>query len=110
MRVTVGVIVVHVVGMIMMRVVAVPMAAGVRTGFRFEGRLFHDVELKDKLAGAQPYGDWVGKIVDLNALLKDVPLSQIFRGVWPFVVALAVALFVVLEAQPLALWLPSFMK
>ena len=46
----------------------------------------------------------------LNALLKDVPLAQIFRGVWPFVLALVVALFVVLEFQPLALWLPSFMK
>jgi C4-dicarboxylate transporter, DctM subunit len=45
----------------------------------------------------------------LNALLKDVPLAQIFRGVWPFVLALVVALFVVLEFQALALWLPSFM-
>jgi C4-dicarboxylate transporter, DctM subunit len=45
----------------------------------------------------------------LNALLKDVSLGQIFRGVWPFVVALVVALAVVLEWQALALWLPSFM-
>jgi glutamate synthase (NADPH/NADH) large chain len=35
-----------------------------------EGKLYHDVEMKDKLAAAQPYGDWVGKIVDLNALLR----------------------------------------
>ena len=46
----------------------------------------------------------------LNALLKDVPLSQIFRGVWLFVAALAAALFIVLEVQPLALWLPGFME
>ena len=46
----------------------------------------------------------------LNSLLKDVPLSQIFRGVWLFVAALALALFVVLEVQPLALWLPGFME
>ena len=46
----------------------------------------------------------------LNALLKTVPMSQIFRGVWLFVAALAVALFVVLEFQPLALWLPGFMR
>lgn len=46
----------------------------------------------------------------LNALLKDVPLKQIFRGTWLFVAALTVALLVVLEVQPLALWLPSFMK
>jgi C4-dicarboxylate transporter DctM subunit len=46
----------------------------------------------------------------LNALLKTVPLAQIFRGVWLFVAALVVALAVVLEVQPLALWLPGFMK
>jgi C4-dicarboxylate transporter, DctM subunit len=46
----------------------------------------------------------------LNSLLKDVSLRQIFRGVWLFVAALVVALFLVLEFQPLALWLPSFMK
>jgi tripartite ATP-independent transporter DctM subunit len=46
----------------------------------------------------------------LNALLKDVPLRQIFRGVWVFVTALVVALVLVLEWQPLAMWLPSFMK
>ena len=46
----------------------------------------------------------------LNSLLKEVPLGQIFRGVWLFVVALCVALFIVLEVQPLALWLPSLMR
>ena len=45
----------------------------------------------------------------LNALLKEVSLGQIFRGVWLFVAMLCVALVVVLEVQPLALWLPSFM-
>ena len=37
-------------------------------------------------------------------------LAQIFRGVWLFVLALCVGLVVVLEFQPLALWLPGFMK
>jgi C4-dicarboxylate transporter, DctM subunit len=46
----------------------------------------------------------------LNSLLKDVALGQIFRGVWLFVATLVVALAIVLEFQPLALWLPSFMK
>jgi C4-dicarboxylate transporter, DctM subunit len=46
----------------------------------------------------------------LNALLKDVALKQIFRGVWIFVAALVLALVVVLEFQPLSLWLPSFMR
>jgi tripartite ATP-independent transporter DctM subunit len=46
----------------------------------------------------------------LNALLKGVALGQIFRGVWLFVLSLVVALAVVLEFQPLALWLPGFMR
>jgi len=46
----------------------------------------------------------------LNALLKGVRLGDIFRGVWLFVVALLVALVLVLEFQPLALWLPGFMR
>jgi tripartite ATP-independent transporter DctM subunit len=46
----------------------------------------------------------------LNALLKDVALASIFRGVWPFVLALCAALVIVLEVQPLALWLPGFMR
>jgi C4-dicarboxylate transporter, DctM subunit len=46
----------------------------------------------------------------LNALLKGVRMGDIFRGVWLFVLALVVALGVVLEFQPLALWLPGFMR
>jgi TRAP-type C4-dicarboxylate transport system permease large subunit len=46
----------------------------------------------------------------LNALLKDVPLPQIFRGVWRFVLVLCLALFLVLELPALALWLPGFMR
>ncbi len=45
-----------------------------------EGKLFHDTEIKDKLASAQPYGDWVGRITDLNALLRDVPETAQFSG------------------------------
>jgi len=45
-----------------------------------EGKLYHDVEMKDKLASAQPYGEWVGKIVDLNSLLRDIPETQTFTG------------------------------
>ena len=45
-----------------------------------EGRLFHDVELKNKLASAQPYGDWIEKIVDLNAVLREVPEAPMFTG------------------------------
>ena len=45
----------------------------------------------------------------LNALLKDVGLAQIFRGVWAFVLALVVGLVLVLQFQSISLWLPSFM-
>lgn len=46
----------------------------------------------------------------LNALLEGVRLGDIFRGVWLFVIALGVAWVVVLEIQPLALWLPDLMR
>jgi C4-dicarboxylate transporter, DctM subunit len=42
----------------------------------------------------------------LSTLLKHVPLKQIFRGVWIFVAMLVVAMFIVLEVQPL----PSLMR
>jgi C4-dicarboxylate transporter DctM subunit len=45
----------------------------------------------------------------LNALLKEVSLPQIFRGVWLFVAMLVVALVLCLEFPWLSLWLPSFM-
>jgi glutamate synthase (NADPH) large chain len=45
-----------------------------------EGKLYHDVQLKDKLAAAQPYGEWIEKIVDLGELLRDVPEEPMFEG------------------------------
>jgi glutamate synthase (NADPH/NADH) large chain/glutamate synthase (ferredoxin) len=45
-----------------------------------EGRLFHDAEMKDRLAAAQPYADWIEKVVDLNAIMRDVPENHIFEG------------------------------
>ncbi len=46
----------------------------------------------------------------LNALLKDVGMGQIFRGVWVFCIALCVALLMVLKWPILALWLPGWME
>ena len=46
----------------------------------------------------------------MNALLKDVPMMQIFRGSAIFCVPLVVGLLLVLLFPQLALWLPSFMK
>jgi glutamate synthase (NADPH/NADH) large chain/glutamate synthase (ferredoxin) len=45
-----------------------------------EGRLYRDREVKDWLAAAQPFGDWIEKVVDLNALMRDVPERAIFSG------------------------------
>jgi tripartite ATP-independent transporter DctM subunit len=46
----------------------------------------------------------------MNALLKDVPMTQIFRGSAIFCLPLVVGLVLVLFFPQLALWLPSFMK
>jgi glutamate synthase (NADPH/NADH) large chain len=32
-----------------------------------EGKLYHDWDLKDRLAASQPFGEWVEKVIDLNA-------------------------------------------
>ncbi|MBC7142658.1 MAG: glutamate synthase large subunit, partial [Rhodobacteraceae bacterium] len=45
-----------------------------------EGRLYHDAEMKDRLAGAQPYADWLAKVTDLNAMMRDVPEKALFEG------------------------------
>ena len=45
-----------------------------------KGLLFHDTEIKDKLARALPFGDWVGKIKDLDTELSRVTERPIFSG------------------------------
>jgi len=45
-----------------------------------EGRLFHDVEIKDRLAAAQPFSDWVGEINELDELLDGVTEKAVFSG------------------------------
>ena len=45
-----------------------------------EGKLYRDWDLKDKLAAAQPFGDWVQNVVDLNARMVDVPEKALFEG------------------------------
>ncbi|MDV7144080.1 glutamate synthase large subunit [Tropicimonas sp. TH_r6] len=44
------------------------------------GKLYHDVELKDKLAASQPFGDWVQKVVDLEAVLEGETEAPIYTG------------------------------
>ncbi|MBD3785406.1 MAG: glutamate synthase large subunit [Sphingomonadales bacterium] len=45
-----------------------------------EGKLYHDKNIKDRLANSQPFGDWVEKVVDLNAVMRDVPEHAIHSG------------------------------
>ncbi len=44
------------------------------------GGLFHDTEIKDKLAASQPFGEWVGKINDLDSELGGVTEKPLFTG------------------------------
>ena len=45
-----------------------------------EGKLFHDTEIKNQLAAAQPFGDWVGKIKELDAALAGVTEQALYSG------------------------------
>ena len=45
-----------------------------------KGLLFHDVEIKDKLAKALPFGEWVGKINDLDEALSGITEKALFSG------------------------------
>ena len=45
-----------------------------------EGKLYHDRDIKDRLAAAQPYAEWIEKVVDLNAIMRDVPEKALFEG------------------------------
>ena len=45
-----------------------------------EGKLYHDVEIKDKLAASQPFGEWVGKINELDGALASVTEAPMFEG------------------------------
>ena len=45
-----------------------------------EGRLYHDTEIKDKLAASQPFGDWVGRINELDSDLAKITEAPLFTG------------------------------
>ncbi|SLN63833.1 Glutamate synthase [NADPH] large chain precursor [Falsiruegeria litorea R37] len=45
-----------------------------------EGKLFHDTAIKDALAGSRPFGEWVGKIVNLEDKLQGVTETAMFSG------------------------------
>ncbi len=45
-----------------------------------ENRLLHDVEIKDELAAAQPFHDWIEKVVDIEEALSDVREGGLFEA------------------------------
>ncbi|HJO50037.1 MAG TPA: glutamate synthase central domain-containing protein, partial [Sulfitobacter pontiacus] len=45
-----------------------------------EGKMFGDTEIKDKLAASRPFGEWVGKINELDKALGDVEEKALFSG------------------------------
>ena len=45
-----------------------------------EGKLFHDADMKDKLAASQPFGDWIEKVTDLSEIMEDTQESALFSG------------------------------
>ena len=45
-----------------------------------KGQLYHDTEIKDKLARALPFGEWVGKINDMDEILAGVTEKPLYTG------------------------------
>lgn len=46
----------------------------------------------------------------LGGVVRDVPLFTIFRGIWPFLFAMIVALILLLLFPQISLWLPNMMS
>ncbi|QPM91567.1 glutamate synthase large subunit [Pseudooceanicola algae] len=45
-----------------------------------DGKLYHDTEIKDKMASSQPFGEWVGKINELDEALDKLDEKPLFEG------------------------------
>ncbi|MDQ2094294.1 glutamate synthase large subunit [Rhodalgimonas zhirmunskyi] len=45
-----------------------------------EGKLYHDTEIKNKLAASQPFGDWVEKIAELDVRMAGIDEHAMFEG------------------------------
>ncbi|SFJ68251.1 glutamate synthase large subunit [Jannaschia pohangensis] len=45
-----------------------------------DGKLYHDTQIKDRLAGSLPFGDWVERITNLEDVTKGVPETAIHSG------------------------------
>ncbi|MGB0505032.1 MAG: glutamate synthase large subunit [Pikeienuella sp.] len=45
-----------------------------------DGRMLHDVEIKDELASAQPFAEWTEKVTDLAATVAGAAEPRMFEG------------------------------
>jgi glutamate synthase (NADPH/NADH) large chain len=45
-----------------------------------EGKLFRDTEIKDKLAAAQPFSEWVAKVTNLSDKMRELHETTVFVG------------------------------
>ena len=65
------------------------------------------IVLTTMMAGITPP---VGMVVySVGALVKDVNLFTIFRGVWPFLYAMLIAMVILIAFPQISLWLPGMM-
>ncbi|GHG25828.1 glutamate synthase large subunit [Paracoccus aerius] len=46
----------------------------------WDGKLYHDGQIKDRLAASQPFGEWIEKVVDLNDIMRELPEQAHFSG------------------------------
>ena len=46
----------------------------------WDGKLYHDTEIKDRLAGSQPFGEWIEKVTELNDIMRDLPEVVRYQG------------------------------
>ena len=42
-------------------------------------------------------------------MVKDVPMFTIFRGIWPFLYAMLIAMIILIAFPQISLWLPGMM-
>ncbi|MDS9467120.1 glutamate synthase large subunit [Paracoccus sp. MBLB3053] len=45
-----------------------------------DGRLYHDREIKNRLANSQPFGEWLEKVTQLSEVMKDLPEQVVHAG------------------------------
>ncbi|TQS70301.1 glutamate synthase large subunit [Rhodobacteraceae bacterium] len=45
-----------------------------------EGKLYHDVEIKNKMAASRPFGEWISKVTDLSEMMRDLQEAPKYTG------------------------------